>query len=231
MPGMDGYETTRAIRVKEKLKNEKIDLNNQKPFHIPIVALTAHVLKGDREQCLAAGMDDYLSKPFNLEQLGAVLGRWLSRKTKAAEASIHPAPEHTVSNSMERATVSAQPLSQSSPIDCKILADIRNLQSKGTQDILSKVINIYLNDSPKLLQTIHEAVNHSDAPSVQRGAHSLKSSSANLGALTLAALCKELEAMGRSNSIESAAEVLSKLEIEHGMVVNALKGELQKEKQ
>jgi CheY-like chemotaxis protein len=86
MPEMDGYEATRLIRKTEANRCPPPPESGSGVTHLPIIALTAHALEGDREKCLAAGMDDYLSKPFSLEQLTAILDRWLSLGPEACPA-------------------------------------------------------------------------------------------------------------------------------------------------
>jgi HPt (histidine-containing phosphotransfer) domain-containing protein len=123
----------------------------------------------------------------------------------------------------------AQDTSHSCPIDRKTLDGIRALQNQGASNLLNELIEIYLNDSPKLLEGLQEAIIRADATALQEAAHSLKSISANMGALTLRALCEELETMGRKKLMEGIAEVLSKVSKEYEKVVIALKLESEKE--
>jgi CheY-like chemotaxis protein len=192
MPLMDGYEATRAIRKAETTR-------------VPIVALTANALPGDGERCLAAGMDDYLSKPFDVHGLRRIMVRWLperapdtaGRQPEAGPAPVAPAAE-------------AAP----SPINEKALDNIRALQAPGGPNLLAKVIGLYLSGSPKLLGDLREAAGRGDAAALRMAAHTLKSSSANLGAMALSASCKELETLAREGRIEGAAAAVAGIEAE-----------------
>ena len=115
-----------------------------------------------------------------------------------------------------------------SVIDQKVLDNIRALQEEGKEDLLNKIITIFLNDSPERLKELRKTVNSSDAPSINRIAHTLKSSCANLGAMKISSLFREMEAMGRTNSIEHAPELLSQIETEFKVAEFALKSELEK---
>ncbi len=205
MPEMDGYEATRHIR-----EGERRSAANDAAFpHIPIVALTAHALEGSREQCLASGMDDHLAKPFSLEQLLAKLQQWLPAETAAASAP--PLPS------------SADPPPASSVvIDVKMLDNIRALQREGGTDILAKVIDLYFADSLRMLDGLRKAVTDSDALLLQQVAHSFKSSSANLGALALADLSRQMEAAGRDRSTDGTGDLLLQIETEYAAVRDAL---------
>jgi HPt (histidine-containing phosphotransfer) domain-containing protein len=108
------------------------------------------------------------------------------------------------------------------------LDNIRALQEEGKEDLLKKVIMIFLNDSPERLRELRKAVNSGDAPSVNRIAHTIKSSCANLGALNLSSLFKAMEALSRNNSIEQAPDLLSQIETEFKAVEAALRAELDK---
>jgi len=211
MPEMDGFEATRLVREGEA--------RGQTGRHTPIVALTAHVLTGDREQCLATGMDDYLSKPFTPEQLHLVLARWLPHSSgpsvSQGASALALVPEHTTP--------------RVAPLDPQTLNNLRALQRAGKPGMLGKVVQLYCSNAPKLLDTLREAVASGDAPTIQRTAHSLKSSSGNVGALGLVTLCKDLETMGREHSLTRAAAVLSTLEMEYVAVQQALEAEVQKE--
>ncbi len=197
MPEMDGYEATKLIRNQEQA-------NGTEP-HLPIIALTANTMEGDREQCLAAGMDDFLSKPFGQEQLREVLQRWLSNRSQ----------RFAESDPVE-AALQAGDSASSDLLDEAALSNIRALQRPGKPDILQKIVDHYLNTAPQLLQQVREAIEQRDAAALRMAAHTLKSSSANLGARTLAAHCQELETMAEEEALESAAQLLS--EIESGYV-------------
>jgi PAS domain S-box-containing protein len=199
MPEMDGFDATRAIRQAEPYLGR----------HIPIVALTAHALQGDQDQCLSAGMDDYISKPVNLEELRAVLERWLP-PSKAAQDKT-PAATSAVPGSSELKAV-----------DAGVLEGLRKLQVEDGPDIVSQLIDIYLSDTPPRLAALRQAIAEKDAFALFQAAHSLKSSSGNIGALTLAAICRELESMGRAGVIEGAAEKVARVEAEYAKVCMAL---------
>ncbi len=201
MPVMDGYTATRLIREKEK----RGELG---AGHLTIVALTAHAMSGIQEQCLAAGMDDYLGKPFTLDQLHETLARRLG--TKAPSVPIPPQP--------------APPPVQL--LDPNILNSIRALQSEGMPDVFQKVLNIYMQKSPGLMENLRQAISTGNASAVEFAAHSLKSANANMGALELSALCRELEQLGRSGSIEGAPEIFARMEKTYPLVLDALKAEL-----
>jgi len=107
------------------------------------------------------------------------------------------------------------------------LEQIYAIQKNGTSDLLNKVINIFLKDAPERIKTIRDALMSGDASVVQRTAHSLKSSSANVGAVHMSFLCKEIESMGRANTITHVAELLSQVETEYEAVEAALRGKFQ----
>ncbi len=193
MPEMDGFEATRAIRRQEQKTGKRI----------PIVALTAHALQGDRELCLAAGMDDYLSKPFTIEQLKAVLSRWLPSAAPPPPTDSFPAA------SAPSPTSALQ--SSESPVDPKSWDSITSLQRPGQPDLLAKVIGLYLKDSQGLVDKILAATAGKDFASLRDTAHSLKSRSATLGAWQVADLCKQLEIGAREQTLAwTEAERLAK---------------------
>jgi two-component system, sensor histidine kinase and response regulator len=216
MPEMDGFEATAEIRQREAHEKNR--------HRLAIVALTAHALQGDREHCLGAGMDDYLSKPFTQDQLALVLERWLARKV-----GTDPNPgtaTHPVVSTMGRKFKSEDTATSSPVIDRQTLAAIRALQRPGKPDVLNKAINIYLDTAPKLLRALRIALDAHDAIGIHTAAHSLKSSSASLGALELAHLCKELETMGRMQTLNEAGQILMKLENGYTTVQSILQAEV-----
>jgi two-component system sensor histidine kinase/response regulator len=111
-------------------------------------------------------------------------------------------------------------------LNVSALANIRALQRPGAPDLLGKVIAQYFTHAPQLLQTLREAIAKSDAGAVQQAARSLKSSSANLGAVALAALCKDLEMMGRTHALTTATTVFAEIEIAYEAAREALAHEL-----
>ena len=194
MPEMDGFEATRFIRQREQ------DLG----VRVPIVALTAHALQGDREICLAVGMDDYISKPFTLEQLRTALHRWLPASDESpqtdppAPLSIPPRP--------------TRPQAEASPVDPQAWESILSLQRPGQPDLLEKILALYLKDSQEVVDKILAAVQAQDCNGLREAAHSLKSRSATLGAWQVAELCKELELRSRSQNLTGATELATTLQ-------------------
>lgn len=194
MPTMDGFEATRLIRQQEQPLGTRI----------PIVALTANALQGDRETCLACGMDDYLSKPFSLDQLRALLHRWLPAPLMRDQAESPLPPAITLSSAP------SQP--EQSPVDPHAWECIVSLQRPGQPDLLEKIMGLYLKDSQDLVDKIVAAVQARDGDSLRDSAHSLKSRSATLGAWQVADLCKQLELGGRSQNLNGAAELAATLQ-------------------
>ncbi len=217
MPEMDGYEATSVIRERETHKREAGDT----VARIPIVALTGLATDEDRERCLRAGMDDYLSKPFSVAGVQALLDKWLPVRQ-------HRSPEGRGEEGSPGAAAptgtAGEPSLHSEPpvIDRKALAGITALQPPGGEDILKKVVSLYLDSSLTLMQGIREAAGGNNADALYRAAHTLKSSSAYLGALTFSGMCKELEMMGRGNTLEGVAARLAALDQEYARVRDAL---------
>jgi two-component system, sensor histidine kinase and response regulator len=192
MPVMDGFEATRKIREKETA---------HQAAHMPVIALTANAIVGDREICLAAGMDDYLSKPFTAEQLHKVLSNWLPQRTQEELEALREAELPGIR------------------IDKKVMQQLRNLRS----DLLLRVIQLYREGTPKLLDDIDAAIAKGSATELYKAAHSLKNSSANLGIIDITEHARELEAKGRMNNLEGADALLRKLRGLYDAALGALK--------
>ncbi|HRF12098.1 MAG TPA: response regulator [Candidatus Accumulibacter phosphatis] len=202
MPEMDGFAATREIRSRQQ--------QGLLSTHLPIVALTANAVEGDRERCLAAGMDDYLSKPFTCERLRSTLLRWLPQGDAALAAL--PPEEHG----------EAEPSVAPIVINPRALDSIRHLPGANGALLVNKVIDAYLADAPARLAQIRAAADAGDAEALRKAAHGMKSSSANVGADALAALCKALEMIGRSSTVEGARPLLTSAEEELPRVLAAL---------
>lgn len=199
MPEIDGYEATAEIRRREGSTK-----------HTKIIAMTAHVLEGDREKCLAAGMDDYISKPVKLEALKTVLGRWTANPTR---------PEAVGSNT-PRARTSVEEI-----MDSIMLANLRAIQKEGRLNVVSELLDLFLRDALPTLATLREALAEGNMQALEHAAHGLKGSCAILGLQQMAALSAELEEEGRSGLVQRAGAVLTQLEDELERVRQALESE------
>ena len=207
MPDMDGYEATRAIRGWEQAA--------QGP-RIPIIALTANAMQGDRDKCLAAGMDDYLPKPFQQEQVYAILIRYAGRR--GSNTGLLP-PQG--GRKVTEQSAEAKP-AERVVIDGSALAEIRGLQKEGAPDLVEKVVSIYLADAPETIAALSNAVERRDAREISQKAHKLKSSSASIGALHLASLLAQAELLGREGRLEDIAGIAVQIREEYAAVSNTL---------
>ena len=186
MPEMDGFQATRAIRDSEAGSER----------HQPIIALTANAVAGDRERCLACGMDDYLSKPFTQEQLFGLLSRWLAPAAGAER----------VAPRVERRAVSREAIE----LDPRAIDSLRNLRP----GLLKKVLEIWLQESPVLLADMQQGVHQGDNNRLLRAAHSLKNSAANVGATMLSRRCFAMEEKARARDANETSQLLSEIETE-----------------
>jgi two-component system, sensor histidine kinase and response regulator len=225
MPEMDGYQVAASVRERERAVAA-----DAAPRHIPIIALTAHALEVDRERCLAAGMDDYLSKPCSKKLLQGALQRWLPEC--AAGRPARSAGSGDGARDAGRAPLSAGPegSAPSGPapvIDQVSLDNIRALQREGAPSLLDKVIKRYFDDSPKHLESMRHALAAEVPDELRLAAHSFKSSSAYLGARALVELCQKMEAAGRDGACDGSAELLARIEAEYACVHRSLSDTLE----
>jgi CheY-like chemotaxis protein len=217
MPQMDGLTATRLIRNREARTGSS---------RIPIVALTANAFTRDAEACIAAGMDDYLSKPFTVVQLHTVLARRLSRAPVAVAPFAQEESAATVAdNGRGRPDPAAPP--REAVLDRRPLDALRALQRPGRPNVLEKVLGAFRESSSQLVAAMQAALSRGDGHAVYQAAHSLKSGSANVGATTLSTHCREIEALGRANALADATAVFERLEAEYALVEAALKRELE----
>ncbi len=203
MPVMDGYEATARIRQLEGKRKQK--------HRIPIIALTANALEGDREKCLSAGMDDYISKPFNQDEIRNILERWSSRivtQDRSGDGGNNDKKKEESVGQIER-SIAGEAVEESAwPIDRNVLNTLRDLQVEGEPDFIEKIITVYSASSAPLVAELQQAFAQKDFKAVQKSAHSLKSSSATVGATTLSKLCKELEMKCKNNTCDDARELV-----------------------
>jgi CheY-like chemotaxis protein len=186
MPQMDGFEATRAIREREAATDQ----------HTPIIAMTAHAMKGDRERCLAAGMDEYLSKPLQREELLRILN-WVAEQLE--DDTTPP----VMRGEEER---------PDSPATIDIAAAIKRLG--GDEELFAELSELFRGEGPRMIQEIREALETGDALAVQRIAHGLKGAAGYLGGTQTVDAAYRLEAIGASGELAQAPRVFQELEME-----------------
>jgi len=216
MPVIDGYQATTAIRRLE----EKEGLAR----HTPIIALTANALEGDRERCLSSGMDDYISKPFKQDTIMRIFERWFKKDVTNPPKGTFVEKEKGKQLPEEELEISGK--QGSSVIAQDVLDTLRALQQPGKPDILERVITAYLSSSDLLITQLKTETEICDIDAMQIAAHSLKSSSANVGAIQLSEMCKELEMHCRKNTLENEERLVVDIEAEYVKVNTALKKEI-----
>ena len=204
MPEMDGYEATRAIRQREAAVALTLHPQHPRLLRLPIIAMTANAMQGDREKCLAVGMDDYIAKPINPDQLKAALERWI--------------PLLATDSEEPRTGKGSSAHSASSVLDLEeALARV-----EGDRAFLADLVQIYLEESPAMLAAIQAAVAANDPKALQHAAHTLKGSVGNFGATAAFAAAFVLEGMGRQEEISGATAALAVLKQELARLQPAL---------
>ena len=196
MPGMDGLTATRQICtewVKEKRPR--------------IIAMTANAMQGDREKCLSAGMDDYITKPVRPEALITALSKCVLLKGKMVKQEKVDTVEVEI------------------VLNIALLQDLKKMAG-DSPELLVDIINSYLESTPRLLGEISQAIQQKQPKLLEISAHSVKSSSASLGATKLSELCKELESIGHRGTTEGADVILSQVKAEYERVKTALQKEV-----
>jgi len=202
MPEMDGYEATRCIRADTDL-----------PHRPCIIALTAHAMAGDSAKCLAAGMDDYISKPVKLDELAAKLARWTASpkpvsKNRKKDAAKLPLP------------------SGKSAIDPERLENLRALDLEDDDEFFRNLLETFRRNALSCMAAMRQAFEHGDCKKLRDEAHSLKGASRNLGAEAMGELCHQLEALGENGTLEGMRDLLEQLAQEFTRV----EGEIERER-
>jgi PAS domain S-box-containing protein len=211
MPELDGYEASRQIRELEV----RLAFGVRKPVHI--IALTANALKGDREKCLAAGMDDYISKPVQMPELEAALHRAAASLGMVAETP----PAEVVAP--------VKPTAVQDPIvEMGVLTMIKTLQEPGGPDPLVEFIDLFIEDSQMYHRKLQDGFARGVLDIIATAAHTLKGSSANLGARRLAKICSEMEVRAKAGDLAGATALQKTLESELNAALDVLKHERSK---
>jgi len=224
MPVMDGYMATRLWRERERTTGTG---------HLPIVAMTANAMAGDRERCLAAGMDDYISKPLDRAVLAQLLRKWLAvsqaqgaapaePRASIVEAAFAAPPPAAMPSAVPSA---ARPGASSESIDASIIGDL--LDTMGGE--FGDLVRVYLEDAPQRIAEMEAAAASGDALAQVAPAHTLKSSSANIGATSLSELARRIEHAARAGVPTGPAELAAGIRPEYERVAMELSRLLEKQ--
>ena len=200
MPVLDGYAATRRWREHEQASGA--------PQRLPIIAMTANAMAGDRQKCLDAGMDDYLAKPVTRGELERCINRWRGVRMPVAPA---PAPAKP-----------AEQAAQPAVLNAAVLDDLRDVLG-GEVD---RIIALYLEDAPRLIAQLERAVVGNDPIALRVAAHTLKSSSANVGATTLSEAARDLEHGARDGTLAKPEALVARIVGEFARVRTALQAKL-----
>jgi signal transduction histidine kinase/ligand-binding sensor domain-containing protein/CheY-like chemotaxis protein/HPt (histidine-containing phosphotransfer) domain-containing protein len=201
MPVMDGLEATAALRGREPPGTR-----------VPVIALTADATREGRAACLAAGMDDYLPKPFSREALHATLARWLRAQSTAVQVR-DAAPDELAGELL---------------LDQDTLVALRGLPRRGAQHMFDHVARSYLSESGRHVAAMKRAIDSGETLELARAAHAWGSCNGNLGALSLAHLCRELEVNARRGNLDGALALFGQIQSLHDRVCAELQDELRR---
>jgi CheY-like chemotaxis protein/HPt (histidine-containing phosphotransfer) domain-containing protein len=200
MPVMDGYEATRQIR------NPRSAVPNHAA---PIIAMTANAVRGDREKCLQAGMNDYMAKPASLQTLADVLEKWLPNERDAGDR----AQDARQPESVEKASCATPPVWDKAGMLKRIM---------DNEKLAGRLVEIFLSDIPQRIQALEQALETSDVTGVVRQAHTIKGSSANVGGEALRALALEMEKTAKGGDLNAVRTRMNDLRVEFHRLQQAM---------
>ena len=221
MPEMDGFATTEEIRKREAVAGSGDSLPRRP--RIPIIAMTANAMKGDRERCLDAGMDDYMAKPVKPDLLEEVMTRWLPTSVPEGSNTSQGQSPLDLRGQLDHDD-EGKPLEEC--LDAQVLEDLQSLSGNDQPGFLSTVIQQFLNDQLQHRTNIESAIAEGAPLELRKAAHSLKGSSYNVGARHLAECVMELEKVGASGNLEGIEKLLPAFHKEFDRARRALEQKL-----
>jgi CheY-like chemotaxis protein/HPt (histidine-containing phosphotransfer) domain-containing protein len=203
MPVMDGFAATRAIRTRESGENKGSSCICS---NLPIISLTANALSGDRDLCLAAGMDDYLSKPFNFEQMRAILKQWLPDKCVRAAL---PDEVGLAANSPNTAAPEAIP-----PDDASAIFNRNELKVRlgGNEAVIERFVAMFIGNTTNSLVSLKDAVEKGDCEKIRLHTHALKGAAGNIAAGTMRKLATAIETDAETGGLTNVTQLFMSLE-------------------
>jgi len=220
MPEMDGYEATRAIRNWKLEPEEKSDSTSSfqsRVSSMPIIAMTAHAMKGDRERCIHAGMDDYISKPVTPRVLAEVLERWLMKRERDECSGLGDGDgDETGDLKLETRDAKEGP-------DAPIFDHSSMMERLMNDDDLARtIISAFLDDIPKQIEALKGYLDQEDVESAERQAHTIKGASANVSGMALRDVAFEMEKAGKAGDLHGIAALMPELERQFNLLNEAM---------
>ncbi|MBA2660579.1 MAG: response regulator [Nitrosospira sp.] len=209
MPEMDGYEATAEIRRRADSKSR-----------LPIVAVTAQAMQGDQAHCLAADMNDYISKPVKQEDFARALKWWVPRQNRIQKNEpLQHRREHENVNIVDIPGSSSSPISSSLPnpssaLSTEVLARLRALEEATEPSLVSRIFTSFLKDGAERIGVLRSSLEMSDTELLRKTAHALRGASGNVGAMHMAGIAQQLEALGQSSSMNGAVAFIEQIEVE-----------------
>ncbi|MCA9472451.1 MAG: ATP-binding protein [Nitrospirales bacterium] len=230
MPEMDGLETTRAMRIREVEDEEREAIHDQgNRRHVPIIGMTANAMKGDREQCLEAGMDDYLSKPVRAQDLRIMLEKWAPDFFSETPSSSRESSEELHDAITQEGPMAPSGMEESDSLSFPDTAPVYDLdhalrELEGDEKLLLSLVEIFLQTGPELMHAIHTAFEEQNYHELERQAHQLKGASGTLQAHEVSGASARVEKAARAKNLEALRNAFVELEHEFVQLCPVLEG-------
>jgi two-component system sensor histidine kinase/response regulator len=213
MPEMDGYEATAEIRRRQ-----------QNGRRIPIIAVTANAMQGEREKCLAAGMDDYLAKPFKQKDLDALIKQWTGDRTTTLQSASEIGSGGETRQTDEASDGKTdESVAEAATMRRSVEARLGELEPELGAEMIEMIVNLFREDSIVRLENLRKAISQQDSAEIERESHQLKGACANIGANRIADLCSQIESQAENKRFSATAEVFERIELSLNMLSEILK--------